>query len=168
MRAIYFTDRADFCLCRTSGREQGSLRLCYCCKHNCNECPEATQGLETAEACSAWGLPRGWEDQPGGSACKSLWEPSGQDQPVRTNGSSQEDIEEYLLTQQNFNDDIDYINLFSLTGHYRFVWNWSPRGGRKGGRVCVARWSPIGCVEGWALGSLRWGKIHSIVFKDSR
>lgn len=169
--SIYFTTErichSGDLFCRASGREPEPLRLCSCCGHNCNECAEAPQGLETAEACSAWGLPWSWKDQLGGSTCESFWEPSGQDQPFRTNGS-EETIKECLLTRKNLNGDFRYKNVLSLAGHYRFVWSWSPRGGREGGRVCMARWSPIGCIEGWSLGSLRRGKIQSIVFKYSK
>lgn len=85
---------------------------------------------------------------------------------VRINLSEQTvvvDIQQYLRTQQDFDCDITDVNVLSWTGHYRFVWNRSPCGGGQGRGVCMARWAPVGCVEGRSLGSPGRGKLHSIV-----
>lgn len=87
---------SDILLCvesnppRTSDGEPEPDRLRHGSRHHGGECPEASAGVEAAEACAAGGFTWRGKDQPGGSAGKSFWKPPGQDQPVRANGNGSE------------------------------------------------------------------------------
>lgn len=87
---------SDILLCvesnppRTSDGEPEPDGLRHGSRHHGGECPEASAGVEAAEACAAGGFTWRGKDQPGGSAGKSFWKPPGQDQPVRANGNGSE------------------------------------------------------------------------------